>query len=130
MRRGDQRRHPAQRHPREARASLLVPASVADFQAWWTLYAGIYQEQAGRHRANLTVLLTAGETGPAHERVPAKPLLDALMACPNGVMRMSDAIPGVTETSTSLGVIKTLEEVYVRCLIRSLIDSGRGTSSR
>ena len=53
-------------------------------------------------------------------------LLDALMACPNGVMRMSDAIPGVTETSTNLGVIKTLEgEVYVQCLIRSLIDSGR-----
>lgn len=41
-------------------------------------------------------------------------------------MRMSDAIPGVTETSTNLGVIKTLEgEVYVQCLIRSLIDSGR-----
>jgi len=114
--------------PREARASLLVPAaSVADFKALVDRYAGIYQSELAATEANLTVLLTAREK-PAQlmsESLQSR-LLDALMACPNGVMRMSDAIPGVTETSTNLGVIKTLEgEVYVQCLIRSLIDSGR-----
>lgn len=114
--------------PREARAKLLVPAAhVNEFKALVDRYAGIYQSELTATEANLTVLLTAQDK-PAKlmsETLQAR-LLDALMACPNGVIRMSDAIPGVTETSTNLGVIKTLEgEVYVQCLIRSLIDSGR-----
>ena len=114
--------------PREARATLLVPtASVSEFKALVDRYAGIYQSELAATEANLTVLLS-GRGMPAKlmsESLQTR-LLDALMACPNGVIRMSDAIPGVTETSTNLGVIKTLEgEVYVQCLIRSLIDSGR-----
>ncbi len=46
--------------------------------------------------------------------------------CPNGVMRMSDEVAGVTETSLNMGVISTKEDsIQVLCLIRSLIDSGR-----
>src|SRR5690606_37278788 len=53
-------------------------------------------------------------------------LIAALNACPNGVMRMSDEIEGVVETSLNVGVIKTEEnKVSVLCLVRSLIDSGR-----
>ena len=57
--------------------------------------AGIYQnELAATEEPNLTVLLTAREK-PA-QLMSASPLqsrlLDALMACLNGVMRMSDAI--------------------------------------
>jgi dipeptidase D len=49
-----------------------------------------------------------------------------LLACPNGVIRMSHAIEGVVETSTNLGVIQTNEAgVYIQCLIRSLNDEGR-----
>lgn len=114
--------------PREARATLLVPtASVSEFKALVDCYAGIYQSELAATEANLTVLLS-GRDMPAKlmsESLQTR-LLDALMACPNGVIRMSDTIPGVTETSTNLGVIKTFEgEVYVQCLIRSLIDSGR-----
>ncbi|MCV5919843.1 cytosol nonspecific dipeptidase, partial [Escherichia coli] len=50
----------------------------------------------------------------------------ALNACPNGVIRMSDEVEGVVETSLNVGVISTEEnKVTVLCLIRSLIDSGR-----
>ena len=49
-----------------------------------------------------------------------------LNAAPNGVIRMSDDVEGVVETSLNVGVITTEEEhVSVLCLIRSLIDSGR-----
>ena len=49
-----------------------------------------------------------------------------LNACPNGVMRMSDEIEGVVETSLNVGVVTTeTDKVTVLCLIRSLIDSGR-----
>lgn len=53
-------------------------------------------------------------------------LLNLINVCPNGVMRMSDDITGVVETSLNLGVITTQgDHVQVLCLIRSLIDSGR-----
>ncbi|WP_439835612.1 aminoacyl-histidine dipeptidase [Aeromonas enteropelogenes] len=114
--------------PREARATLVVPgASVAEFKALVDRFTGIYQTELAATEPHLTLLLT-------QTAAPAKVmsaslrdrLLDALMACPNGVMRMSDSMTGVVETSTNLGVIKTLDgEVYVQCLIRSLIDSGR-----
>nr|WP_239032939.1 aminoacyl-histidine dipeptidase [Pseudoalteromonas luteoviolacea] len=53
-------------------------------------------------------------------------LLSLLNACPNGVVRMSDDIQGVVETSLNLGVITTEQDcVEILCLIRSLIDSGR-----
>lgn len=53
-------------------------------------------------------------------------LLHLINVCPNGVMRMSDDIAGVVETSLNLGVITTQgDSVQVLCLIRSLIDSGR-----
>ncbi|KUE79460.1 aminoacyl-histidine dipeptidase [Aeromonas schubertii] len=114
--------------PREARATLIVPgASVNAFKALVDRFTGIYQSELAATEPNLTLLLTQ-TTAPAKVMSTAlrDRLLDALMACPNGVMRMSDSMAGVVETSTNLGVIKTLDgEVYIQCLIRSLIDSGR-----
>lgn len=53
-------------------------------------------------------------------------LINLLNVCPNGVMRMSDEVAGVTETSLNVGVISTSDSsIQVLCLIRSLIDSGR-----
>ncbi|SHI11161.1 aminoacyl-histidine dipeptidase [Ferrimonas marina] len=53
-------------------------------------------------------------------------LLALIHAAPNGVIRMSDAFPGVVETSVNMGVVETVEEqVKVLCLIRSTVDSGR-----
>ena len=49
-----------------------------------------------------------------------------LNALPNGVIRMSDDIAGVVETSLNVGVVVTnADNITILCLIRSLIDSGR-----
>lgn len=79
--------------------------------------------------ADPDMLLTLSEI-PAATQVMSEAtqqtLIDLLNACPNGVMRMSDEIQGVTETSLNVGVITTeAESVSILCLIRSLIDSGR-----
>ncbi len=51
-------------------------------------------------------------------------LMNILNVCPNGVIRMSDDIEGVVETSLNMGVITTeADKVTILCLIRSLIDS-------
>ncbi|GAA5214338.1 aminoacyl-histidine dipeptidase [Corallincola platygyrae] len=56
----------------------------------------------------------------------ATQLLNLVCALPHGVIRMSDSIEGVVETSTNLGVVTTEESnVSIQCLIRSLDDTGR-----
>ena len=53
-------------------------------------------------------------------------ILHALNACPNGVIRMSDDIKGVVETSLNLGVMRSKgNKFFAATLIRSLQDDGR-----
>ncbi|MFD2167374.1 aminoacyl-histidine dipeptidase [Thalassotalea euphylliae] len=53
-------------------------------------------------------------------------ILNALNGCPNGVVRMSDEIEGIVETSLNLGVMRCKGNKFVaQTLIRSLHDDGR-----
>lgn len=55
-------------------------------------------------------------------------LTHAIVAAPNGVIRMSDSMPGLVETSTNLAIIKSNNEtktVSIACLMRSSVDSAR-----
>jgi dipeptidase D len=114
--------------PREASISFMLPPenltalnqAIADFQA-------LVREELAI--ADPGMLLTLAEV-PAHTKVMGEDsqntLIDLLHVCPNGVIRMSDEVEGVTETSLNVGVISTHDDsVEILCLIRSLIDSGR-----
>ena len=51
-------------------------------------------------------------------------LLEAISACPDGVMGMSSEIPGLVETSSNLAVVRSAKgRVTVECLLRSSVDS-------
>ncbi|PLY16015.1 MAG: cytosol nonspecific dipeptidase [Sedimenticola sp.] len=53
-------------------------------------------------------------------------LIDALCACPHGVMRMSDVMPGMVETSNNLAVVRTLDhEIEILNLVRSSVESAK-----
>jgi len=53
-------------------------------------------------------------------------LINALYACPHGVVRMSDDLPGLVETSNNLAIIRTLPDyVSVECLLRSSVESAK-----
>ncbi|GGP80265.1 aminoacyl-histidine dipeptidase [Shewanella ulleungensis] len=114
--------------PREANMTFMLPSEnvAALKQAIDTFQALVREELA---IADPGMLLTLAEIA-----MPAKvmgeeaqnTLIDLLHASPNGVIRMSDEVEGVTETSLNIGVISTEDEsVEILCLIRSLIDSGR-----
>lgn len=50
----------------------------------------------------------------------------AILACPHGVERMSDTLPGLTETSTNMAIIRTEKgHLKVHSLTRSSIDSAK-----
>jgi dipeptidase D len=53
-------------------------------------------------------------------------LINAINACPNAVIRMSDTVPGLVETSTNLAIVKSgKDEIKIACLIRSSVDSAK-----
>lgn len=114
--------------PREAQCSFSLPAEMADLlQQRVTHYQRILQaELASAEPALKLTLSSAPMPAQSMQAATQTTLINLLNSCPNGVMRMSDEIAGVTESSLNLGVISTLEQsVTILCLIRSLIDSGR-----
>lgn len=114
--------------PREASAEILVPNdALADFKADLNELTATMQFELGATEPDLAVFLDTGDdiSQVMTLALQAK-LLAALYGCPHGVFRMSDDIEGVVETSNNLGVIQTRNnEIYVQCLIRSLMDSRR-----
>jgi dipeptidase D len=53
-------------------------------------------------------------------------IIRAVFGCPNGVIRMSDSMPGLVETSTNLARIYTKDNIiYAQCLLRSSVDSAK-----
>ncbi len=114
--------------PREASVSFMLPSeNLPRLETLIQEYTDLVHQELAI--ADPDMLLTLSEI-PAATQVMSEAtqqtLIDLLNACPNGVMRMSDEIQGVTETSLNVGVITTeAESVSILCLIRSLIDSGR-----
>ncbi|MDW6017886.1 aminoacyl-histidine dipeptidase [Vibrio plantisponsor] len=114
--------------PREAFVTVALPAeNEAKLAELYSFYTNLIKEELGKVETNIVTFYEAQPTAVDMFTVETqKPFIAALNACPNGVIRMSDDIEGVVETSLNVGVIKTEEnQVTVLCLIRSLIDSGR-----
>jgi len=60
------------------------------------------------------------------DNVTTKNLLNAIYATPNGVIRMSQDMKGLVETSTNLAIVKSHDGVIdVQCLLRSSVDSAK-----
>ena len=114
--------------PREASVSLCLPAAKLDLlQQKITIFEQLVQQELAAVEPAIKFSLRQTSLPQRVMTLASQQaLLNLLHACPNGVMRMSDDIPGVTETSLNMGVIHTAaDQVQVLCLIRSLIDSGR-----
>ncbi|WP_371374608.1 aminoacyl-histidine dipeptidase [Thalassotalea aquiviva] len=114
--------------PREANASLVIAKTkVEAFKQALKQYINTLKSNLAVVEPDLDMMLLQPETfeqmwSPACQ----KRILSALNGCPNGVLRMSDDIQGVVETSSNLGVMRTKGPKFVAlCLIRSLHDDGR-----
>ncbi|WP_027708050.1 aminoacyl-histidine dipeptidase [Zooshikella ganghwensis] len=112
--------------PREAFIKLACPnAAVMQLKTWQADQQAILNNELQHAEPDLQ--LTLSEIAPLAQLMPAasqKTLSHTLSACPHGVMRMSDTVQGIVESSTNLGVI-TVEDgrIHVASLARSLIDS-------
>jgi len=112
--------------PREAVATVVVPAeAVADVKAAVTEFEAMAQaEFAGIEDA---IAVKAEEVAAPAECLPAdvaKALMAAVVACPDGVEKMSMAMEGLVQTSNNLArVVSDGKQVKLQSLMRSSVRS-------
>ena len=90
-------------------------------------FAATIKQELARTEPDLQIVVTPAAvpdrvmTPDAQRRIVA-----ALYGMPNGVMRMSDSVPGLVETSTNLGAVSAANgEFSAGFLVRSAVNSAR-----
>ena len=119
--------------PREANASFVVAKDkVAALKVALADYLATISVNLAAIETDIDMLLISPEDfEQCWTKTTQATILRALNACPNGVMRMSDDIEGIVETSLNLGVIHTRgSKLNAMVLIRSLHDDGRLETQR
>lgn len=119
--------------PREADASFVIPKEqITSLKAALSNYLANLKENLSSVEPSIELLLISPEDfEQCWQKNTQTSILRSLNACPNGVMRMSDEIKGVVETSLNLGVIHTRgHKLNAMVLIRSLHDDGRIETQR
>jgi dipeptidase D len=112
--------------PQSATALVVVPAAQADaFLKYVEQYQGIVR---GELEATDPKLVVGAEEAGLPPMVMAedaqRTILDALYANPQGVIRMSDVVPGLVETSTNMGIVQGAGgELDVTSYPRSSVDT-------
>lgn len=114
--------------PREAEAVVIVPADkTAGFEKEIEQYTAICKEELAATDAGFSIKASAADV-PASvmDKDTQDKLIKAIYACPNGVMRMSDDMPGLVETSTNLAIVESKNgKVEVKALLRSSVNSAK-----
>lgn len=114
--------------PREGYAIVTLPAAEKD------KYVKCVRELCETIKSELSVTepnltITAAETEMPTSVMDADTqnrMLRAVYGCPNGVIRMSDAMQGLVETSTNLSIINTINDsIVIKCLLRSSVNSAK-----
>ena len=114
--------------PREATAVLAVPsANLAKLKTLAETFLGILKIELAAVEKNLNIQVESAQSDSQALTSDSQQRFIALLnGTPNGVVRMSDEVKGVVETSLNVGVVTTdAKEAQIICLIRSLIDSGK-----
>jgi dipeptidase D len=114
--------------PREANASFVITQDkIPLLKQALNEYLSTIRHNLGSVETTIDMLLISPEDFELCWTVGTQEqILRALNACPNGVIRMSDDIEGVVESSLNLGVMRCKGPSFVAMtLIRSLHDDGR-----
>ena len=119
--------------PREANASFVVANEhVEPLKVALAQYLATIRSNLAAIETDIDMLLISPEEfEQCWSATCQRNILLALNACPNGVIRMSDDIEGIVESSLNLGVIHTRgKKLNTLVLIRSLHDDGRLETQR
>ena len=113
--------------PREAFADVLVPEGMVS--AVESHIASVQKDIRNEYAAtdpDAGLLMEPLASIPASyiDDAAALAMFRAVNACPNGVWRMSDAVPGLVETSNNVAIVSAADGLFqVKTLMRSSVDS-------
>lgn len=114
--------------PRESTSVALVEESRSDeFREYVRRYEAIYRAEYSDTEPDL---LFSCEMTDIPDKVMNKDdqfrIIRSVFVCPNGVMRMSQSIKGLVETSNNLAIVKIKDGRFdVQCLTRSSVDTAK-----
>ncbi len=114
--------------PREATALVLMPASEqAKFDTCFGKLVSKIKAELSVTEPDLSISIEPAQLPKFMIDADAQNrMIKAVYGCPSGVMRMSDAMPGLVETSTNLSIVKSANGVIeIICLLRSSVDSAK-----
>jgi dipeptidase D len=114
--------------PRESHAVITIPENnVSGFENFLKEQQSIIANEIKSVDPELEISLEATSNPTEVFAIESQCALTNLVyGLPNGVMRMSNDMEGLTETSTNLAiVISTPDVVKISCLLRSSVDSGK-----
>jgi dipeptidase D len=114
--------------PRESFAVVLVPGEKSsEFEKFVKDYEQIYKAEFSDTEPDLTFRCQSTD-------VPSKVMnkndqfgiIRAVFVCPNGVIRMSQAVKGLVETSNNLAIVNIKNGKFeAHCLTRSSVDTAK-----
>jgi dipeptidase D len=114
--------------PREAFAVVGVPNDkVQRFEAELKNHLNIYKSEFSLVEPDLAFIFEKVDAPSTVIDVKSQwSIIRAIFGCPNGVIRMSDSMPGLIETSTNLARVYTKDgKIIAQCLLRSSVDSSK-----
>lgn len=114
--------------PREAFAVITINEARRDeFDQAVADFAGLIRSELKATEPDMSFSAERADL-PAHvmDQDAQTGLIKAVYACPNGVMRWSDDVEGLVETSTNLAIVKSDNgQIQVASLQRSSVNSAR-----
>ena len=114
--------------PREATAVFTVPADrEAEMKKQYETFVREIQEEFKYTEKNITFTLDPATTDSVIDRDTQRGLLLSVQGVANGVLAMSQSMPGMVETSTNLASIKFKEDekIIVTTSQRSSVESAK-----
>ncbi len=116
--------------PREAFGVIAVnDSSVTDFKALVDDIAGIIAKELSATEPDMKISVAETQLPDTiMDEITQKMLTMAVVACPNGVIRWSDSMEGLVETSSNLAIVKSDgagKTIKASCLMRSSVDSAK-----
>ena len=114
--------------PFEADATILLPEE--NVKAAKKMIDNIFAEvKAEFADSDPSAVLFVKDQKPAAYYIPTSVMLravKAMIACPSGVIRMSQTMPGLTETSINMAIVRTEKgRITVHSLMRSAVDTAK-----
>jgi dipeptidase D len=119
--------------PREASTIVTVLKAQADVLLAFVreFEATVKRELAAAEPSLSVVAAPADLPAKVMEPKAQRAMISAIYGSVNGVLRMSDSVPGLVETSTSMGIWQAGNGQWkVGCYVRSAVDSARDDTAQ